>query len=64
MHDNNKSFVHTKSNLQSKAVSLSKYSWTFNINRPYLNENLNTVYCIVFCILMDCKHSLMYFNVL
>ena len=36
----------------------------FVTNRPYLKENLNIVYCIVFCILMDCKHSLVYFNAL
>ena len=34
-------FIHTKSNLQSKAVSLLNYSWTFVTNRPYLKENLD-----------------------
>ena len=36
----------------------------FVTNRPYLKENVNAVYSIVFCILMACKHSLMYFNAL
>ena len=56
MHDNNIN----KSNSQSKAVSLLKNSSTFVTNKPYLKEILNTVCCIVFCILKHCKHSLMY----
>ena len=36
-------YLYTKSNLQSKAVSLLKYSSTFVTNRPYLKENLKTV---------------------
>ena len=47
-----------------KAVSLLKNSKTFVTSRPYFKENLNIVYGIVFCILMDCKHSLMQFNAL
>ena len=36
-----------QSNLQSKAVSLLKYSQTFVTSRPYLTEILNTVYCFL-----------------
>ena len=43
-----------KKNYSQKLLSLLKYLQTFVINRPYLKENLNTVYCIIF---MHFKHS-------
>ena len=43
------SFIQIESNLQSKTVSLLKYSWTVVTNKPYLKGNLSTVYFIVFC---------------
>ena len=43
---------------------LSKYSQMFVTNRPSLKRNTNTVYFIVFFILIDFKHSFMYFNAL
>ena len=59
--NNNKSLFILNQILQPKALHLLKYSQNFVTNRPYLKEDLNTVYCVVFCILMDCKHSLMFF---
>ena len=48
-------FIQTKSIKLSKAVRLFII---FVTNRPFLKENLNTVHCTVFSILMDCKHNL------
>ena len=46
-----------------EGLYLLKNSKTFATNRPYLKkEKLNTAYCTGFCILMDCKRSLLYFS--
>ena len=41
-----------------KSCNFIKVFIDFCYKRPYLKEKLNTAYCI----LIDCKHSLMYCN--
>ena len=57
MRDNNQRLYQIK--FTAKRWKLIKIFINY---RPYLKENFNIVYCIVFCILMDYKHNSMHFN--